>query len=75
MRIALPPYHAHITPHGSRPKFLWECKIQREGSQEVVSRHELGVKEDACCVALLELTRLLHSDSPSPVPPRQSRRS
>ena len=72
MRIALPPYHAHITPRGSRPKFLWECKIQREGSPEVVSRHELGVKEDACCVAYLELTRLLHSETSSPVRPRRS---
>ncbi|HEV2960915.1 MAG TPA: hypothetical protein VG649_03755 [Candidatus Angelobacter sp.] len=72
MRIALPPYHAHISPRGSRPKFLWECKIQREGSAEVVSRHELGVKEDACCVALLELTRLLHADTTSPVRPRKS---
>jgi hypothetical protein len=68
MRIALPPYHAHITPKASRPKFLWECRIHREGSQEVVSRHELGVKEDACAVALLELTRLLHSDSSVPEP-------
>lgn len=72
MRIALPPYHAHITPQGSRPKFLWECKIQREGSQDVVSRHELGVKEDACCVALLELTRLRNSDTSAPVRSRKS---
>lgn len=71
MRIALPPYHAHITPQGARPKLFWECKIQREGSHKIVSRHELGIKEDACCVALLELTRLLHSEDASPMRTRK----
>ena len=71
MRIALPPYHAHITPQGARRKLFWECKIQREGSQEIVSRHESGIKEDACCVALLELTRLLHSEDASPMRTRK----
>ena len=66
MRIALPPYHAHITPQGARPKVFWECTIQREGSQEIVARHQLGIKEDACCVALLELTRLRHPDAAPP---------
>lgn len=65
MRITLPPYHAHITPQGARPKMFWECTIQREGSPEIVARHQLGIKEDACCVALLELTRLLHPDTTS----------
>jgi hypothetical protein len=45
---------------------FWECTIQREGSSEIVARHQLGIKEDACCVALLELTRLLHPDTTSP---------
>jgi len=58
MRIALPPYHAHITPQNAAPKSLWQCTIQREGSPEVVSRHEAQRKEDAHCLALLELTRL-----------------
>jgi hypothetical protein len=75
MRIALPPYHAHITPQGARPKVFWECTIQREGSKEIVSRHELGIKEDACCVALLELTRLLHPDASSPVGTRNAHKS
>lgn len=72
MRIALPPYHAHITPQGARPKVFWECTIQREGSPEIVVRHQLGIKEDACCVALLELTRLRHPDTASPIRPRKA---
>jgi hypothetical protein len=71
MRIAQPPYYAHIRPQSRLSKFLWRCVIQREGSPDIVSRHELGVKEDACCVALIELSRLQQSDAASRSVPKK----
>jgi hypothetical protein len=58
MKIARSPYHANITPHKGREDFLWFCVIRREGSSDVVARHDAASKEDACCAALLELARL-----------------
>jgi hypothetical protein len=58
MKIARSPYHANIAPHKGREDFLWFCVIRREGSAEVVARHDAASKEDACCAALWELARL-----------------
>jgi hypothetical protein len=58
MKIARSPYQANITPHKASEDFLWYCIIRREGSADVLVRHDATSKEDACCVALLELARL-----------------
>lgn len=58
MKIAKSPYHAKITPHKGSEDFLWFCVIRREGSTDVVAQRDASTKEDAHCVALLELTRL-----------------
>jgi hypothetical protein len=65
MKIASSPYHANITPYKGREDFLWFCVIRREGSADVVARHDATSKEDACCAALLELARL-HGGSAGP---------
>lgn len=62
MKIAKFPYHAKISPHKGGEDFLWFCVIRREGSTDVVARRDASTKEDACCVALLELTRLQDSN-------------
>ena len=67
MKIARFPYHAKIAPHKGHEDFLWFCVIRREGSAEVVVRHNAANKEDAHCVALSELARLQpagHTGSP-----------
>ncbi|HWZ42863.1 MAG TPA: hypothetical protein VNW97_05275 [Candidatus Saccharimonadales bacterium] len=58
MRIAQAPFRAEIVPHASPVHALWHCIIQREGSTEVITRLEAMRKEDARCIALLELSRL-----------------
>ncbi len=58
MKIAKSPYHAKIAPHKGIEDALWFCVIRREGSADVVAQHDAPTKEDACCAALLELTRL-----------------
>jgi hypothetical protein len=58
MKIAHSPYHANISPHKGKEDYLWFCVIRREGSADVVARHNATSKEDACCAALLELARL-----------------
>ena len=59
MKIARAPYHASIAPtKSSMDQRLWFCVIRREGSAEVVARHNATSKEDAMATALLELTRL-----------------
>jgi len=58
MKIARAPYHASIAPTRSMDQHLWFCVIRREGSAEVVARHNATSKEDAMATALLELTRL-----------------
>ncbi len=58
MKIARSPYQANITPHKPSQDFLWYCIILREGSADVLARHDATSKEDACCAALLELARL-----------------
>jgi hypothetical protein len=65
MRIAQSPYRAEIVPHASTVHSLWHCIIQREGSTEVIARIEATRKEDARCIALLELARLLPTDGKS----------
>src|SRR5262249_60547001 len=64
MKIARSPYHASIAPHKGREDFLWFCVIRREGSAEVVVRHDAASKEDACCAALWELVRLQPAGDP-----------
>ena len=58
MKIALSPYQAKIAPQKSSDDYLWYCIIRREGSSDVLARHDATSKEDACCAALLELARL-----------------
>jgi hypothetical protein len=58
MRIAQSPYRAEIVPHSSAVSSLWHCIIQREGSTEIVSHLEAPRKEDARCLAILEMARL-----------------
>lgn len=58
MKIARSPYHASIIPRKDNDDFLWFCVIRREGSTDIVAQHDASNKEDACCAALLELSRL-----------------
>jgi hypothetical protein len=58
MLIVQSPYQVLITPLSPGSPNLWRCTIKREGSAEVVVLHETARKEDARCLALLELFRL-----------------
>jgi hypothetical protein len=58
MRIVQPPYHVKIVPQSARAPNLWRCVIEQQESREVVVLHETARKEDARCIALLELARL-----------------
>jgi hypothetical protein len=58
MRIVQSPYQARIVPQSAGAPNLWRCVIEQEGSREVVVLHETARKEDARCMALLELARL-----------------
>lgn len=58
MRIAKAPYRADILPRPGQVNSLWYCVIQREDSAEIVAKLEASRKEDARCIALLELARL-----------------
>jgi hypothetical protein len=58
MQIVQPPYHVQITPQSAGARNLWRCVIRKANSREVVVLHETARKEDARCVALLELVRL-----------------
>ena len=58
MRIAKAPFRADILPHPGAVNALWCCIIQREDSPEIVAKLEASRKEDARCIALLELARL-----------------
>jgi hypothetical protein len=58
MRIVQSPYQARIVPQSAGAPNLWRCVIEQEGSREVVVLHETARKEDARCIALLELARL-----------------
>lgn len=75
MKIARSPYHANITPHKGKEDFLWFCIIRREGSADVVARHDASSKEDACCAALLELARLHRAGAGPGSSQRQANRS
>ena len=58
MRIVQPPYHVRIVPQSAGAPKLWRCVIEQQESKEVVVLHETARKEDARCIALLELARL-----------------
>jgi hypothetical protein len=58
MRIVQSPYQARIVPLSAGAPNLWRCVIEQEDSREVVVLHETARKEDARCMALLELARL-----------------
>lgn len=64
MKIARSPYHASIAPTKNMDDHLWFCVIRREGSPEVVAKHNASSKEDAMAAALLELARL-QTNSPA----------
>jgi hypothetical protein len=74
MKIARSPYHANITPHKGKEDFLWFCVIRREGSADVVARHDAASKEDAFATALLELARLQGTASGNGAPHRDANR-
>ena len=64
MKIIRHPFHASIVPQeqsAATTDALWVCVIRRDGSAEILARHDAGKKEDAACVALLELVRLERS--------------
>jgi hypothetical protein len=58
MRIVQSPYQARIVLLSPGAPNLWRCVIEQEDSREVVVLHETARKEDARCMALLELARL-----------------
>ena len=58
MKIARSPYHASIAPTKSVDESLWFLVIRREGSSDVLVKHNAASKEDAMATALLELARL-----------------
>lgn len=58
MKIVRHPYHASIVPQAARTDALWHCVIRCDGSPDILVRHDAANKEDACCVALLEIARL-----------------
>lgn len=66
MKIIRHPFHASIVPQeqSAAPDSLWHCVIRRDGSAEILARHDACRKEDAACVALLELARLQRSQQP-----------
>jgi hypothetical protein len=66
MKIIRHPFHASIVPQEqSEPTdALWHCVIRRDGSAEILSSHDARKKEDATCMALLELARLQRSRRP-----------
>jgi len=68
MRIVQSPYQARIVPQSASAPNLWRCVIEQEDSREVVVLHETARKEDARCMALLELARL----EPAGTSPRRS---
>ncbi|HSM85199.1 MAG TPA: hypothetical protein VLT16_03560 [Candidatus Limnocylindrales bacterium] len=63
MKIFRYPYQASIAPQAAQTDSLWDCVIRREGSLHIVARHEAARKEDACALALLELSRLQRGPS------------
>jgi hypothetical protein len=66
MKIVRHPYHASIVPQAElNNQGLWHCVIRRDGSAEIVAKHDAHRKEDAACVAQLELVRLQRSVKPA----------
>jgi hypothetical protein len=65
MRIVQSPYQARIVPQSAGAPNLWRCLIEQEDSREMVVLHETARKEDARCMALLELARLESTGAPS----------
>ena len=65
MRIVQSPYQARIVPQSAGAPNLWRCVIEQEGSREVAVLHETARKEDARCMALLELARVEPAGAPS----------
>ena len=61
MKIVRHPYQANVVPQPVFQGPLWQCVVRREGSAEILVRHEADRKEDACCLALLEISRLQRS--------------
>jgi hypothetical protein len=66
MLIVHSPYQVRIAPQSPGSPNLWRCTVKQEGSGEVVVLHETARKEDARCLALLELSRLDSAASHGP---------
>jgi hypothetical protein len=67
MKIVKHPYHASIIPQPVQQSALWHCVVRRNGSAEILARHDAVSKEDACCAALLEIVRLKRTSAdPNP---------
>jgi hypothetical protein len=58
MKIISSPYQATIVPQPVRADALWNYTIRHNGSSEILVRQDATRKEDACCMALLEISRL-----------------
>jgi hypothetical protein len=67
MKIVQHPYHASIIPQPPQQKALWHAVVRRDGSAEILARHDAASKEDACCAALLEIVRLKKTGSNPPL--------
>jgi hypothetical protein len=62
MKIVQHPYQASIIPQARQQKALWHCVVRRDGSAEILARHDAPSKEDACAAALLEIVRLKRTE-------------
>jgi hypothetical protein len=67
MKIVQHPYHASIIPQPVQQEALWHCVVRRDGSAEILAKHDAASKEDACCAALLEIVRLKRTSAPTPL--------
>ena len=73
MKIVKHPYQASIIPQPVIVKdALWHYVIRRDGSAEILARHDAKSKEDACSRALLEIARLKRTGSPVEPPLRNA---
>ena len=58
MKIVKHPYQASIVPQPARQDALWHLVVRKDGSAEILARHDAKNKEDTQCLALLEISRL-----------------
>jgi hypothetical protein len=59
MKIVKHPYHAIIVPQAVRRESLWQYVIRRHDSPQILVHRDAATKEDACSLALLEISQLV----------------